>query len=109
MVLGVRKVEWGLLWTALSLGLMERGSAKRGLGHHKLPGYRDPWSSLDMVTHLTCLLSWKSLFSSAVLIKAMGACAQVGEGTVPHHVVNGQGPAMDPFRKGLWTFIFFLP
>lgn len=42
MVLGVRKVEWGLLWTALFLGLMERGSAKRGLGHLKLLGYRDP-------------------------------------------------------------------
>lgn len=94
MVLRVRKVEWGLLWTALSLGLMERGSVERGLGHHRLLGYSDPWSSLDVGTHLTCLLSWKILFSPAVLIKAMGVCAQVGEGTVPH--------------TGLWTFIFFL-
>lgn len=76
MVLGVRKVEWGLLWTTLSLGLMERGSVKRELGHHRLLGYRDPWSSLDTGTHSTCLLSWKILFSPAVLIKAVGACAQ---------------------------------
>ena len=76
MVLGVRKVEWGLLWTTLSLGLMERGSVKRGLGHHRFLGYRDPWSSLDTGTHSTCLLSWKILFSPAVLIKAMGACVQ---------------------------------
>lgn len=92
--LGVRKVEWGLLWTALSLGLMERGSGKGGLGHHSVPGYRSPWSSLDVDTHLTCLLSWKILFSPGLLIKAMGACAQEGEGIFPH--------------LGLLNFISFL-
>lgn len=76
------------------LGSDGEGVSGEGLGHHRLLGYRDPWSSLDVGTHLTCLLSWKILFSPAVLIKAMGVCAQVGEGTVPH--------------TGLWTFIFFL-
>lgn len=63
MVLGFRKVEWVLLWTAFSLSVMERGEGRSGRDHHRLPGYRSPWSPLDMDTHLTCSLSEKLLFS----------------------------------------------
>lgn len=55
---------------------------------------QEPLVIPDVDTHLTCLLSWKILFSPGLLMKAMGACAQEGEGIFPH--------------LGLLNFISFL-
>lgn len=71
--LGVRKVEWRLHWTALSLGPMQRWAGGNGPGHHKLPASRSPWSPLDVDTHLTCLLCGKLLSSPGLLIQAKGS------------------------------------